>query len=264
MSKPARNPLSLYKLLPQTNCGQCLLPSCLAFAAAVAAGGKKLADCPGLDPALAAEHGGGEGEGPADRQTEYLAELRRKTALVDFAAVAPLLGATLKNGRLAINSLGKEFLVDAGGELASECHCIPWVQVPLLSYVTSERHADISGEWISFRELAGGLDWQGLFVSRCEEPLRRLADANPGLLADLIELFMGRAIDWYEADIALLLHPLPKAPILICYQAPEGDLASKLTILFDRCCGTNLDSRALYSICAGLVLMFGKIAERHR
>jgi len=43
---PEKNPLKLYKLLPGTNCGQCFLPSCLAFSAAVVSGSKKLTDCP--------------------------------------------------------------------------------------------------------------------------------------------------------------------------------------------------------------------------
>ena len=43
---PEKNPLEIYKILPRTNCGQCFLPSCLAFSAAVISGDKKLEDCP--------------------------------------------------------------------------------------------------------------------------------------------------------------------------------------------------------------------------
>ena len=42
MDPPAYTVIDVYKILPQTNCGKCLLPSCLAFAAAVVAGRKKL------------------------------------------------------------------------------------------------------------------------------------------------------------------------------------------------------------------------------
>ncbi len=73
--------------------------------------------------------------------------------------------------------------------MTSECHIIPWVQTPLLSYLTHPTHAEITGNWISFREIPGGIEWQGLFRSRCEEPLRRLADDNPDLLNDLLILF---------------------------------------------------------------------------
>lgn len=265
-SPPLRNPLELYKILPRTNCSQCLLPSCLAFAAAVVAGSKKLGDCPGLarEPGAPLAGGPPASGGPELLQAAFLDKLQAQIAGVDFAAVAPLIGATLQEGQLVLNSLGKDFRVDQKGNLVSTCHIIPWVKAPLLSYITNPTHGEPTGQWISFRELKGGIDWQGLFTSRCETPLRQLADANPHLLTDLIELFMGRAVAWYQADIALILHPLPKIPILICYQAPEGGLPSTLTIFFDQCCGVNLHLKALFTLCSGLVQMFTKIAEHHR
>jgi len=147
--------------------------------------------------------------------------------------------------------------------MSTACSIISWVLPPALSLSTHQTHAVISGKWLSFREIKGGIEWQVLFTSRCEEPLRQLADANPDLLNDLIDLFMGKAIDWYEADIALILHPFPKIPILICYQAPDDDLESKLTIFFDECCSTNLHIKSIFTLCSGLVQMFTKIAEQH-
>ena len=197
-------------------------------------------------------------------QAEFIDKLQKKMAGLDLAAVAPLIGATVKGDTIIINSLGKDFVLDRQGNMTSECHITPWVLAPLLSYITHKSHAEISGNWISFREIKGGIEWQGLFTSRCEEPLRKLADDNPDLLTDLIALFMGKTIDWYEADIALILYPLPKIPILVCYQAPEADLQSKLTIFFDACCSTNLHIKSIFTLCSGLVQMFDKIAEHHR
>lgn len=266
MSKPALNPLEIYKTLPGSNCGKCFLPSCLAFAAALVAGRLKPADCPDLAPAtrgaLAERLQPRENREP--EQAEFMAKLREKMGHLDLALVAPLIGATCRDGRLVINALGKDFIVDQRGTVTSECHIIPWVEAPLLSYITNPSHGEITGRWLSFRELQGGIDWQGLFTSRCENPLRQLADANPELLGDLIDLFRGCAIPWYEADIALILHPLPKVPILICYQAPEEDLESRLTIFFDECCGANLHIKSIFTLCSGLVQMFTKIAAQHR
>jgi hypothetical protein len=257
-------PLEIYKILPQNNCGKCLLPSCLAFAAAVVAGQKKLPDCPDISPELyAMPVVNRQAAARESEQAEFVDKLQAKVAAADLAEIAPVIGAVYKNNELVINSLGKDFFVDRRGNFSSECHIIPWVQVPILSYITNKTHSDITGNWISFREIKGGIDWQGLFTSRCETPLRQLADANPSLLNDIIDLFMGRIIDWYQADIALILHPLPHIPILICYQAPEDDMESVLTIFFDQCCGQNLHIKAIFTLCSGLVQMFTKIAERH-
>lgn len=255
----------VYKILPQTNCGKCMLPSCLAFAAGVVAGSKKLTDCPDLDREhLAAFNAAYRSSGPKEiTQAQFIDKLQLKMTSLDLEAVAPLIGATVMDDKIIIPSLGKDFVLDRQGKMTSECHIISWVHAPLLSYVTHETHADITGQWISFREIKGGIEWQQLFTSRCEETLRRLADRNPDLLTDLIALFMGANIEWYQADIALVLHPLPKIPILICYQAPEGDLKSKLTIFFDACCSTNLHIKSLFTLCSGMVQMFAKIAEHH-
>ena len=266
MSKVACTPLDVYKILPQSNCGKCQLPSCLAFAAAIVAGSRRLAECPALDQDIAAGFSG-RYQKPGlkeENQAEFIDKLQAKMAALDLERVAPLIGATVKGESIVINSLGKDFVLDRQGKMSSECHIIPWVLVPLLSCITHKTHAEISGSWVSFREIPGGIEWQGLFTSRCEEPLRRLADANPDLLTDLIGLFMGKAVDWYEADIALILYPLPKIPLLICYQGPEGDLHSKLTIFFDASCSTNLHIKSIYTLCSGLVQMFAKIAEHHR
>jgi hypothetical protein len=258
-------PLEIYKILPQTNCRKCILPSCLAFAAAVVAGQKKLQDCPDLAKSTV-EKFARQFQGSASKeidQAEFIDKLERKLSAIDLEKVAPLIGAVCKDNMLRVNSLGKDFVVDKHGGIVSQCHIISWVKVPLLSYITNKTHGDITGKWISFREIKGGIDWQGLFSRRCEDPLRRLADENPDLLGDIIDMFCGETIDWYEADIALILHPLPKFPILICYQRADDDLESELTIFFDECCELNLHIKSIFILCAGLVQMFTKLAEHH-
>jgi hypothetical protein len=257
--------LDIYKKLPRTNCGKCQLPACLAFAAAILAGSKKLQECPDLAPENLAELSAGlQAPDPmAIEQALFVDKLQKKMESIDLEAVAPLIGARVKKDRIVINSLGRDFIFDHRGNMTSECHIISWVQAPMLSYITNRKHADITGRWISFREIKGGIEWQALFTSRCEEPLRRLADGNPGLFNDLVDLFLGKTIEWYEADIALVLYPLPKFPILFCYQGPEDDLESRLSIFFDECCSVNLHIKPIFTLCSGLVQMFSRIAEHH-
>ena len=42
------SPLDVYKILPKTNCGECGLPSCLAFAGALSTGQANISGCPGV------------------------------------------------------------------------------------------------------------------------------------------------------------------------------------------------------------------------
>jgi len=261
----ALTPLEIYKLLPQNNCKCCMLPSCLAFAAAVVGGQKRLSDCPDLSKEsiekLSATLQKRSTMEP--QQAEFVDRLFKKIAKIDLAVVARERGASYANGVITISSLGKEFHVESGGQMKSSCHIIPWVQAPILSYICNDNHQQISGQWISFREIKGGIDWRGLFQSRCETPLKLLADSHPELFGDLIDLFLGQTVEGFDADIALVLHPLPHIPICICYQAADGDLESDLNIFFDRCCAVNLHIKSLYTLCAGLVKMFEQIAVHH-
>ncbi|MCF8056169.1 MAG: DUF3786 domain-containing protein [Desulfocapsa sp.] len=257
--------MEIYKVLEKSNCKRCMLPSCLAFAAAVVGGQKKLDDCPHLSEevknALSVKL---EKRSTAEpRQAEVMGKLLQEVKMLDLAVLAPEIGATYDNGILSVRSLGKEFHVDSKGRMRSECHIIPWVQAPLLAYICHPNHQQITGRWISFREIKGGIDWLGLFRSRCETPLRVLADNHPELLADIVDLFLGEEVEGFDADIALVLHPFPHIPILLCYQAAEGDLESELNIFFDECCGVNLHIKSLYTLCAGLVKMFEQIALKH-
>ncbi|MBU0943717.1 MAG: DUF3786 domain-containing protein [Proteobacteria bacterium] len=261
----ALTPLEIYKVLEKSNCKRCMLPSCLAFAAAVVGGQKNLDDCPLLSEAVKNSLASTlQKRSMAEpRQAEFMTKLLQEVRGLDLAAVATRIGAEYDNGVLSVRSMGKEFFVDSQGQVRSECHIIPWVLAPLLAYICYPTHQAITGRWISFRELKGGIDWQGLFTSRCETPLRKLADAQSELLGDIVDLFQGKEVEGFDADIALVLHPFPHFPILICYQAPDDDLQSELTILFDECCGTNLHIKSIYTLCAGLIKMFEQIARHH-
>lgn len=98
-------PLDVYKLLNKSNCRKCMLPSCLAFAAAVIQGQKKITDCPELD----AHTISGE---TAKRKTieddlqKKLNYLRQDAAKIDYAKVAEKLGAVTRGDTLAIAEKG--------------------------------------------------------------------------------------------------------------------------------------------------------------
>jgi hypothetical protein len=261
------NPFDIYKLLPQTNCSECALPNCLAFSAAVIKGQKKLSDCPYLKvedrEQLAARITIREEFTRASKET--LEELQHMVNNINLSERAHLLGARMVGGKLAVKSLGKDFFIDAGGSVTSECHTHAWISVPLLSYIVHSSGVNPAGRWVAFRELKGGSPMNPLFVQRGEKPLKKLLDCNSELLEDLLGMFSGERGDnrLFSSDIALTLYPLPKVPILICYWGPEGDMDSELTIFFDASAEKHLKIESIFSLGVGLVLMFAKIARQH-
>ena len=89
-------------------------------------------------------------------------------------------------------------------------------------------------------------------------------DAYSDLFEDMIHLFNGKQVEnHYASDISLVLEPLPKMPILICYWKPEDGMESDLNVFFDSAAEANLSIESIYTLGAGLVIMFEKLALRH-
>ncbi|MEN8689294.1 MAG: DUF3786 domain-containing protein, partial [Desulfobacterales bacterium] len=158
----------------------------------------------------------------------------------------------------------KNFGVDENGKLFADIHINPWVAVPFLSYILYGKGRPVSGSWVSFRDLKDGMERYPLFQKRCEAPMKRVADAYPRLFDDLVHIFSGlKVAEEFESDISVVLHPLPKVPIMICYWLPEDGLASSLNLYFDQTVDENLDIGSIFSIGAGLSQMFANLARRH-
>lgn len=265
MSK-LNNPLEIYKLLPKSNCKQCGLATCMAFAAEVIKGQKRLEECPHLSSNVIEEYGGKiiKQATPEEQLTQLLVPLKKEIAKMNFSSSIKRLGARLEGDKLVIKSLGKDFTIDREGDLLSNCHINVWVTVPLLNYIIYSAGNDCSGNWVPFRELSKDTVWDAFFIQRFEKPLKQLTDAYPELIEDIIGIFSGKPIkNTYSSDISLVLHPLPKLPMLICYTKPEGDIESKLNVFFDSSAEENLNIDSIYRISVGLLMMFQKISARH-
>jgi hypothetical protein len=260
------NPMELLKVLDKSNCGKCNEPTCLAFAAAVFKGRRQLDECPHLGSDVLERFGGTvEKAKTVEQDMENAVErLKGKVRETDLSSAAPRLGGTFSNGTLTLKILGKDFRVDSDANLSSEIHIHPWVTIPLLSHILQSTGRPVSGKWVPFRELKGGKTWYRLFEQRCEKPLKRVADTYTELFENMLQVFNGRLVEnHYDSDISLVLHPLPKVPLLICYWRPEDGLESSLHLFFDSTAEDHLNIEAIYALGTGLVRMFEKIALRH-
>ena len=259
------NPLEILKLLDGSNCRKCGKPTCLAFAAAVANGWKRLDECPLLAGEAVEPHGGeATARTPIEREVDAsIAELKRRIGELDFRAAARRLNATVSDGKLTIKCLGKDFSINALGNVSTEVHVNGWITMPVLDYIVDGGGVPVSGNWVRFAELKGGRSRNPLFVQRCEKPCRKLADADTALFSDILHLFGKPPADRYSADISLVFHPLPRVPILIDYWQPEDGLESNLSILFDSTAADNLKIYSVYTLATGLAMMFERIALTH-
>jgi len=266
-----KTPMEILKQLDQSNCRQCNEPTCMAFAAQVFKGKKKLSDCPKLDADIIEKYGesdesAGDTEKPRTSEEEveaYVESLKEKVREMDLSSVAEKLGGVFENGRLTVKVLGKDFSVYPDGTLSADIHTNPWVSVPVLTYITQGVGKDLTGNWLPFRELEGGSAWAGLFHQRCEKPLKLIADTDYDLFVDLLDIFNGRPVEHLDADVARVFYVLPKVAIMICYWPAEEDFESSLKIYFDEVADENLNLASINALGSGLGRMFEKLAEKH-
>lgn len=262
----ARNAMEIFTALDKSNCRACGEKTCLAFAGAVFTGRRSIHGCPVLSlearKRLALDGDCEEVEGGDDQLLQD--RLRTELATLDFAEAARRCGGEQKNGRLNIKVLGKDFRVDREGNFSSDIHISRWVTGPFLTYVLHGRGLEPEGRWISYREVNGGRERYDLFRKRGEEDMRKIADGYPDLFKNMVEIFQGREVEsQFAADISVVLLPLPKVPVMICYWRQEDGLDSTLNIFFDGTVNDNIGNDGIYSICTGLATMFGKLAVRH-
>lgn len=261
-----QNPMEIFKLLDKSNCRKCNMATCLAFAAAVFQGTRQIEECPKLDSDAVANMGGGNDVGKSliQEADEAIANLQRQVRQVDLAEAAIRLGGVYENGKLTLRIMGKNLSVDQQGKFYTDIHVHSWVAVPVIRHILEGQGRPISGNWVHLRELEGGKDWYRLFGQRCEKPLKNVADGYTDLFEDMVHLFAGRQVErHFDADISVVLQPLPKVPILICYYKPEDGLESDMHLFFDDTAAANLHIEALYILATGLVQMFEKMAQRH-
>ncbi len=262
----ARNAMEIFTALEKSNCRRCGEKTCLAFAGAVFTGRRSIDQCPLLTQAekerLASGSPAGNDQDGGKR--DDMEQLKGQLATLDFDQAAERCGGVVKKERLVVKVLGKDFGVDRQGRFSTDIHVNPWVVGPFLTYVIRGKGLVPQGKWISFRELTGGKERYALFRKRCEEDLSKIADGYPELFADMVQMFDGREVEkQFAADVSVVLFPLPRVPIMICYWQAEERIGSSLNIYFDATADANIGIDGAYSLCGGLANMFEKLAVRH-
>jgi hypothetical protein len=256
--------LEIFKHLNKSNCRECGVPTCLAFATALINGEKKFSDCPYISRETAEQLD--KKIVKRDRfkkMEEMLGPLKKQVSEIDFERVAEGLGAELKDDRLHVKCLGKDFTVDHKGNIESMIHVNTWVAGPLLKYIINGGSERLSGKWVSFGELKRASSVAQYFHKRCEEPLKHLADSHTGVFFDLINIFGGKEVKGFSADYARIIYPLPRVPFLILYWKPEEEFESKLSLLFDSTADQYIDIEFIIGLGRGFVEMIKKILSRH-
>ena len=262
----AKNAMEIFKILEKSNCRQCGEKTCLAFAGAVFCGHRRIDECPRLSSEALAQFVPGDKDSQSQENDleAYIVDLKNQVKKLDYKEAAVRIGAQVQEDVLQVKMLGKPFCIKKDGTFSTDLHINSWVVIPLLFYVLQCKGRMVSGQWVSYRELPGGREKYALFKKRGEDVLQQLADRYTDFFDDILHMFDGRMeAKHFDADVSVVLHPLPLVPMMICYWKPSEGMASSLNIFFDKCVGDNIGADLAFSLGTGIVQMLEKLATHH-
>ncbi len=256
--------VDIYKDLPRTNCGDCGVGSCFAFASAVYLEGAPLARCPHLLEAqrrpmehrLEAGRARGEGRRP-DRGEQALAALSAEFAEADPEDLAKRCGGTLPAdapGTVEVFFLGRRYRLGGGDVVAAPGAELPtvWVKIFLLIYATRASGAPPDGTWIAYRELPNTVSKAKTFEGIVDRLARVFGD-RPHALAQAAADLGGEAVAFGSAEGAWRFGVLPRVELLLLFWGAREEFSARASLLVDRGVLGYLDQEALCFLAEALV-----------
>ncbi|WP_333654426.1 DUF3786 domain-containing protein [Dissulfurispira sp.] len=246
------NPIDLYKKLPKKNCGKCRQKTCMPFALSVIKGETELSECPLLtNEEIEALRGSVT---KSDWREELILSLKEEAKNINFKDIANGIGAELKkDNSIAIKCMGREFSISPDGDITTHGHITPWIKILLLHYIRTAGKGELSGKWVSYSELRGGMVKASSFLRDCEEPLKELLERDFAQTEKILIRLGAEKREGFPTENAWHLYLLPKLPVMILYWPQEEEFESKAKVIFDSTADRFLDAESIIFLVEGLV-----------
>jgi hypothetical protein len=139
---------------------------------------------------------------------------------------------------ISLRFFSEEYSVDAAGRkiLSLSCNAPAkdFVSILLLHYLKAKLGSlpELTGEWISFKELSGGESYYPAFRKRAIEPIIRKHGSNPKGIYVALEKVPGEQLK--QADAAIRVDAFEKVPLLIEVWAGDDEFPPEANLLFDK------------------------------
>ena len=137
------------------------------------------------------------------------------------------------------------------------CARVPKVfKILLMHYLTHADGTDVSGVWISYRQLPGAKLFEQKFVNLVSRPMIEFFGSEIDRFRDLAIRLGGKPVG-LTGDAAFVFTALPRFPIACVLNIGEDEMPPYANILFDRSAPHYLPTEDV-SILGGLMLSFLK------
>jgi len=108
-------------------------------------------------------------------------------------------------------------------------------QVLILHYLMAAETPDLSGQWVSYREIPGASFYFGAFVKRAVDPLKKVFGQNISGFARAAEKLQARKIE--NGDAGFEFRMFPAVPLQLILWEGDDEFPAEANILFDETIG---------------------------
>ena len=111
-------------------------------------------------------------------------------------------------------------------------------QVLILHYLMAAETPDLSGQWVSYREIPGASFYFGAFVKRAVDPLKKVFGQNISGFCQAAEKLQARKIE--NGDAGFEFQMFPAVPLQLILWEGDNEFPAEANILFDKTIGRML------------------------
>jgi len=108
-------------------------------------------------------------------------------------------------------------------------------QVLILHYLMAAEIPDLSGQWVSYREIPGASFYFGAFVKRAVDPLKKVFGQNISGFCRAAEKLQARKIE--NGDAGFEFRMFPAVPLQLILWEGDDEFPAEANILFDETIG---------------------------
>ena len=195
-----------------------------------------------------------------DGESNYDKVCAELLVLVDkegAAANAPALDGSLHEGFAGIPLFGRDCIVRTDGVYMNGQKVDFMGAILIARYLLQAGKEPVGQTWVPYRDLKDGGQFSSFIKANIEDKIAQMFGGNRGLLhVRLSALGAVAAPDGVRGDIALVIHPLPRLPVLCLFWDSDEEFPASFQFLFDKSASSYLD---LESLAATLQYIYLKV-----
>lgn len=231
--------IEIYKSLPGNNCGECGLPTCMAFALKVQSSQLDIGKCPYIsDESLKlTPH---EAEPSADGNYERVSDkLEREAVEADFKAVAEATGGeysySSEREAVKIRMINRLYEMQRGGLFEDGIYSQDsWAKIIIYDYILRKGTQSLIGDRVALGYFPSTASLVNAFQSNAEEKIAARFNMGIDALKERCREFRGIEIsDKVRADYICRFNLLPRIPVYLSFWAADDEFDASCRLFFD-------------------------------